>query len=407
MKKRIVITGVGVRCSNAETNEGMVDALRILKEGQCKINLYDTEKLRTNIGCQVQDKLKYEAKCDERTTAIAFEAIDNLYEDKDLQNMIQDNKKDVVFSFATSMSGNQNMMRYVESENKEDAEEYVYIVPDFINKVSQKLGVEGPVYTTMSACAAGTAAAGPVIDEIRAGNTEVAIVGGTDALTLFSTVGFSCLKAIAEDKCKPFDVDRNGINLGEASAFVVFEELEHARKRNAKILAEVKGYAMKNEAYHMTSPKPDGEGAYAVMKEALEDAEVELTNEFIYVNAHGTGTDANDSMEMKAIEKLFADNPNVYVSSTKALTGHCLGAAGSIELAISVMVLSHQFVPGTYRTKETIPTLENIKMPLQTLENQKVDYVLSNSFAFAGNTACIVLKRYEGWKRNCKKQETK
>lgn len=274
MRKRIVITGIGVRSSNAKNTEDLLVALKELREGQCNITLYDTQKLRSNIGCQIKEKLKYQTECDERTTAIAFEAIDDLYQDPEIEKLIRVNKYDVVFSFATSMSGNQNMMTYVDSKNPQEDENYVYIVPDFINKIGQKLGVKGPVYTTMSACAAGTAAAGAAIDEIRTGKTKVAVVGGTDALTLFSSVGFSCLKAIAKEECKPFDISRGGINLGEASAFLVFEELENAKARKAKIYAEVLGYAAKNEAYHITSPRPDGEGAYSVMKEALEDAEV-------------------------------------------------------------------------------------------------------------------------------------
>lgn len=393
MNKRIVITGIGARSSNAKNYSDLYDAVSKLREGQCEIDLYETNGLRSEIGCQIKDKLLYEDQCDERTTSIAFEAIDDLYRDKEIKKLVSDNKFDVLFSFATSMSGNQNMMRYVEEENKE--EKFVYIVPDFINKISQRLGVEGPVYTTMSACAAGSAAAGVAIDEMRKGTTSIAIVGGTDALTLFSSVGFSSLKAIAEGKCMPFDVNRGGINLGEASAFLVFEELEHAKARNARIYAEVMGYSAKNEAYHITSPRPDGEGAYIVMKEALEDAGITLTNENIYVNAHGTGTSANDSMEIKAIEKLFHNNPNIFVSSTKAMTGHCLGAAGSIELAISAMVLDKQILPGTLRTKETIATLDNIKLPIGVTESHPVDYVITNSFAFAGNTACVILKKFE------------
>ncbi len=398
MKKRIVITGIGVRVSNAKNYEELINSLKYLKEGQTEIELYDTKKIRSKIGCQIKEKLNYEEKCDERTTAIAFEAMDDLFCDKEIEKLIRDNREDIVFSFATSMSGNQNMMRYVDAEEEEkgSCEQYVYIVPDFINKISQKLGVAGPAYTTMSACAAGTAAAGVAVDEIRAGNTSVAVVGGTDALTLFSSVGFHSLKSIAEGNCIPFDKNRAGINLGEASAFLVLEEFEHAKARKAKIFAEVMGYSAKNEAYHITSPRPDGEGAYVVMKEAMEDAGITFTDETIYINAHGTGTKANDSMEIKAIEKLFQHNPNVYVSSTKAITGHCLGAAGSIELAISAAVLDKQFIPATFRTADVMETSGNIKIVTEKSEDRKIDYVISNSFAFAGNTACIILKKYNG-----------
>ena len=144
MRKRIVITGIGVRSSNAKNTEDLLVALKELREGQCNITLYDTQKLRSNIGCQIKEKLKYQTECDERTTAIAFEAIDDLYQDPEIEKLIRDNKYDVVFSFATSMSGNQNMMTYVDSKNPQEDENYVYIVPDFINKIGQKLGEKGP-----------------------------------------------------------------------------------------------------------------------------------------------------------------------------------------------------------------------------------------------------------------------
>lgn len=396
MEKRIVVTGIGVVSSNAGNEQEFVEALKELKEGQTEIDLYNTDGLVSKLGCEIKRPLRYENECDERTTAIAFEAIDDLYKDEVLKQMIADNSEAVVFSFATSMSGNQNMMRYVNSETPENDEDYVYIVPDFINKISGRLGVNGPVYTTMSACAAGTAAAGIAFDAIKNGETEVAVVGGTDALTLFSSVGFSALKAVAEDKCRPFDQERNGINLGEASAFIVLEELEHAVARGANIYAEIAGYAAKNEAYHITSPRPDGEGAYIAMKEALEEADINITDENVYINAHGTGTRANDTMELRGIEKLFPDQPNIYVSSTKAITGHCLGAAGSIELAISSLVLKHQLMPGTFRLDNPLDTEGRIHILGSETVHHPVDYVISNSFAFAGNTASIVLRKYVG-----------
>ena len=192
----------------------------------------------------------------------------------------------------------------------------------------------------------------------------------------------------------PFDKEIRRIVMGEGAGILVLEELKHAIQRKAKIYAEVVGYGATSDAYHITSPRPDGEGAYSVMKEALEDAEVKLKDENIYINAHGTGTMVNDQMEIKAIMKLFHDNSSVYVSSTKSITGHCLGAAGSIELAISALALKNQFIPGTYRTKEALETTENVKLPLGKSISHPIDYVLSNSFAFAGNTACIILKKY-------------
>ena len=204
------------------------------------------------------------------------------------------------------------------------------------------------------------------------------------------------MKSLAEGPCQPFDVDRTGINLGEASAFFIFEELEHAQRRGAVILAEVMGHCSKNEAYHITSPNPKGEGATIAMKGAFADAGVDLSSitEPIYVNMHGTGTVANDTMELLAIEDTFKDN-EVYFSSTKSRTGHCLGAAGSIELAISVLSLEQGKVYATINTQNPVEMPGNIHGIYG--DNCKVDfdYVVSNSFAFAGNTSSIVLKKYE------------
>lgn len=396
MKKRIVITGIGARCSNAKSYEEFVDVLKNVVPGQSKITLFNSEKLSTSVACQIQDGLKYHDLEDERTNKIAYEAIDELLKEKGIKKLLEDNQEDMILSYASSLSGNENMMGYIEStkDGNEENRELAYMIPNSVNKISRKIGIKGPVYTTMAACAAGTAAAGIGIDAIRNDETKVAVIGGADALTLFSTVGFHTIKSLSRGNCRPFDVDRDGINLGEASAFFIFEEYEHAKARNAKIYGEVLGYSAKNDAYHMTSPQPDGDGAYAVMKEAMRDANVEFTDEVIYINTHGTGTVANDEVELKAITRLFDKNPNVYISSTKSITGHCLGAAGSIELAVAAACLSEQFIPGTAHTQHVLETNDNIKIVISKSKEVSVDYVVSNSFAFAGNNACIILKKY-------------
>lgn len=398
MRRRIVITGVGVRVSNAKNYEGFISSIRGMVPGQSEITLFDTSNLRTNIACQIQDELKYQEDCYERTTKIAFEAIDDFLGKDGVAEVIKRHKDEIVLSYSTSLSGNESMMKYIhQTKNDENADtSHIYNIPNFINQLSARLGVSGPTYTTMSACAAGTAAAGIAIDEIRDGSANVAIVGGADALTEFSSVGFHSLKSLAPGECRPFDIDRQGINLGEASAFFLFEELEHALARNAKIYAEVLGYCSKNEAYHMTSPHPEGDGAYVVMKDALADAGLSIKDDMVYINAHGTGTKANDEMEFKAIKRLFGDCPNVYVSSTKSITGHCLGAAGSIELAVVIAALSNGFIPGTAHTDDILEQHDNIKIVAGSSPEVDIEYAISNSFAFAGNTSSIILKKYEG-----------
>lgn len=396
MPKRIVITGIGVRCSNARNYLEFIDALKNTIPGQSEITLFNTDKLSSKIACQIQDELRYPELDEDRINRIAFEAIDDLLEEKGIRQLVEDNKESVLLSYASSLSGNSYMMRYIESRkdgNTEDQEQ-AYIIPNSINHIVKKLGITGPVYTTMSACAAGTAAAGIGIEAIRNERTKIAVIGGSDFLAKFSTVGFHSLSTLAESNCRPFDINRDGINIGEASAFIIFEEYEHAMSRGADIYAEVVGYCVGNDAYHMTSPQPDGDGAYAVMKGAIKDANLDLTDEYIYINAHGTGTRANDEVELKAIQKVFKDNPNVYVSSTKSITGHCLGSAGSIELAAAVASLSNQFIPATAHSENPMETLDNIHIVIDKSISTTVDYVVSNSFAFAGNNSCVILKRY-------------
>lgn len=392
MRKRIVITGVGLRTSNAYSYKDWVQSMgETMKCGQREITLFNTSQLRTSIAGQIAEELKYKDQPIERTTQIAYEAIDDLLQDEDIKRLLKEEDGDVLFSYATSISGNEHVMRSFNSEGDEAAK-YVYEQIDYISYVREKLGIHGATYTTMSACAAGTAAAGVVIDAIRMGQSKVAIVGGTDALTYFTASGFHGLNSLSPSVCKPFDVNRTGINLGEGSAFFVFEEYEHAKARGAKMYAEVLGYAATNEAYHITSPRPDGSGAAQVMKEAMEDANIDFQVDNIYVNAHGTGTVANDEMELKAITEVFHDYKEVYVGSTKAFTGHCLAAAGCIELATSLATLETNTIMGMPNTKEPMPTQGNIHLVTEPIKDAKIDLLVSNSFAFAGNDACIILK---------------
>lgn len=391
--KRVVITGVGAKCSIANNYQDLLINLENKLLGQKQITLFNTDDLRTKIGCEIEEVID-QGGYFERVTNLALESIKDLEEHFDLKNIVDSLDGDIMFSYSSSLSGNELMMDYLAGKDKDNR--LIYDIPSFIDKLTRSLGINGPVYTTMSACAAGTAATGVVIDAIRQGEFEVAIVGGSDVLTYFSTAGFNSMKSLAEGPCQPFDTNRAGINLGEASAFFIFEELEHAQRRGATILAEVMGYCSKNEAYHITSPNPKGEGAANTMKNAFADAGLDLSSITgpIYVNTHGTGTVANDSMELLAIADTFKDN-EVYFSSTKSRTGHCLGAAGSIELAISILSLEQGMIYATINTQDSIETYENIHGIYG--DNYKVDfdYTVSNSFAFAGNTSSIILKKYK------------
>ena len=232
---------------------------------------------------------------------------------------------------------------------------------------------------------------GITFDMIKNDKVDMVIAGGADQMTEFSCVGFHALKSLSNYKCKPFDKKRDGINIGEAGAFFLVEELQHALDRNAKIYGEILGYGINNDAYHITSPSPDGEGAKASMKMALKDTGVELS-QIDYINAHGTGTELNDSMESKAINDLF--DHAVTVSSTKATIGHCMAASGALEFAAVLLAIKYGQVPPTLGLTDKMDECE--KMDYNTeLRDKNVEYAMSNSFAFAGNSASILVETYK------------
>jgi 3-oxoacyl-[acyl-carrier-protein] synthase II len=266
---------------------------------------------------------------------------------------------------------------------------------DFTNYAKEILGVKGASEIISASCASGTTAAGMALDYIRAGLCDCAVVGGVDSLSIVTAYGFNSLKSLSGGVCNPFDEERDGINIGECGALFLFESLEHAQKRNAKIYCEVAGYALGNDAYHITSPEPNGEGAYNTMKAALDDAGIKATD-IDYINAHGTGTTINDSMETKAIEKLFANvGKNIAVSSTKSLIGHCMGASGAVELASIILSMQYKKYIPMPNLKKNILNAENIQVSNKTFD-LNIDYAISNSFAFSGNSAALIVKSFKG-----------
>ena len=274
------------------------------------------------------------------------------------------------------------------------SDSFIAHMNDFSAYAKSLLGVEGSLSIVSSSCAAGTTAAGMALDYIRNGLSERAIVGGVDALSIVTAYGFNALKSLSADTSNPFDESRDGINIGECGAFFLFESLEGAKARGARILGEIAGYALGNDAYHITSPRPDGEGAYRVMQDALKDAGI-TPADIGCINAHGTGTLANDAMEMKALEKLFGDvGHEIALSSTKALLGHCMGASGAIELASVLLSLAEQKYIPMPRLATRIGDAQNLRLSDESF-TLDAEYAIKNSFAFSGNSAALVVRRYE------------
>jgi 3-oxoacyl-[acyl-carrier-protein] synthase II len=268
--------------------------------------------------------------------------------------------------------------------------------------VSMELGTRGPLTSECTACAASNMAVGDALDAIRLGRADVMLAGGTEAgITKVGIGGFGAMRALSrrndepEKASRPFDAERDGFVMGEAGAIVVLEELEHARKRGAKIYVEMAGYGLSSDAQHITEPDPTGRHPARAMHMAMEDAGIG-PDEIDYINAHGTSTPLGDASETRVI-KIALGEEKAYktpISSTKGATGHCLGASGAIEAIISVLSVQRNVVPPTINQEVADPECDLDYIPNESRE-AKVDVALSNNFGFGGHNACLVIRKFD------------
>ena len=257
--------------------------------------------------------------------------------------------------------------------------------------VAAAFGCAGLRLTAVTACSSSANSLGLAADFIQDGRADAMLAGGTDAHCKMTYGGFNALQALDPDVCLPFDRRRRGLSLGEGAAMFVLEEESHARRRGADIVAEFGGYGMSADAHHMTAPDPEGRGAVLAMRRALVEAGIEPAA-VDYVNAHGTGTPQNDPIETRAIKTVFGDHARrLAVSSTKSQIGHCLGAAGAIEILATVLALRHGFLPPTVNLEEPDPECDLDYVPRSARE-QRVRVALSNSYGFGGNNTSVVLR---------------
>jgi len=268
--------------------------------------------------------------------------------------------------------------------------------------ISIRYGAKGPNSATATACSASAHAIGDSFKIIERGAADMMICGGTEAtITPMGIGGFASMRALStrnDDPChasRPFDVGRDGFVVGEGAGILILESLEHAQKRGARILAEVVGYGMSGDAYHITQPAEDGDGAYRVMRAALKDAKL-APEQIQYVNAHGTSTPLGDVIETRALKRVFGDYAKkVAVSSTKSMTGHLLGGAGGLEAGISVLALQDQILPPTINLDTPDPECDLDYVP-KVARKADVEYALSNSFGFGGTNAALIFRRWGG-----------
>jgi 3-oxoacyl-[acyl-carrier-protein] synthase II len=268
-------------------------------------------------------------------------------------------------------------------------------------QVSILTGAKGPNSTSVSACASGTHSIGDAFRIIQHGDADVMIAGGAEAtIRPLAFAGFCAARAMStrndepEKASRPFDKDRDGFVMGEGAGVLILEELEHAKKRGANIIAEIVGYGMSGDAYHLTSPDPEGEGAARSMAHAIQDAGLK-PEDIDYINAHGTSTDLNDKFETMAIKKAFGDHAyKLAISSNKSMIGHLLGAAGGVEAVATAMTLKEQIIPPTINYETPDPECDLDYVPNEA-RRARIRAALSNSLGFGGHNATIVLKTYE------------
>jgi 3-oxoacyl-[acyl-carrier-protein] synthase II len=412
MKRRVVVTGLGLitACGNS-VNETW-DSLIAGKSGADYIKKFDTEKFDVKFACEVKDFdpltliEKREARRMGAFSQYAIFAADEAIKHSGL--IIDDSN---AFDIGTYIGSGIGDFWAIEREHEKllnDGPNRVspfFIVSAIVNlaagNVSIRYGAKGPNSATATACAAGAHAIGDSFRLIERGDADAMICGGAEsAITPMSVAGFNSMKALSKFNdnpkmaSRPFDANRDGFVIGEGSGILILEELEFAKKRGAKIHAEIVGYGMTGDAFHQTSPDDTGSGAIRVMNKALTDAGI-TPDKIDYINAHGTSTFYNDRGETKAIKEVFGEHSKkLAVSSTKSMHGHALGAAGGIEAVISIMTILNQKLPPTINYETPDPECDLDVVP-NVARDAKVDYVLSNSFGFGGTNACLIFKKYE------------
>jgi len=408
LQRRVVITGLGAVTPLGLNVEEFWANVIAGKSGVGLITRFDTTDFNVKIAAEVKgfDPENYldkkEARRTDRFVQFALAAAKMAVDDASL-TIDESNCEDVGVYIGSGVGGISTVEEQARTLfEKGPSRVSPFMVPMMISdmaagQVSIMLGAKGPNEATVTACASSAHAIGNAFNAIRYGRAEVMITGGSEAaITPLSIAGFQSARALStrndepEKASRPFDLNRDGFVMGEGAGILILEELEHAKRRGAKIYAELVGFGSTGDAYHITSPAPEGEGAKRAIIRALKDAGLQ-PDEVQYVNAHGTSTYYNDLYETKAIKAVFGYR--IAVSSTKSMTGHLLGAAGAIEAIITALTLEHQIIPPTINYETPDPECDLDYVPNRARES-KIDAAITNSFGFGGHNAVLVLRRY-------------
>lgn len=412
MNRRVVVTGIGLICGAGNTKEEVWSNLLAGVSRVGPISRFDTASFPVRIASEVQnfDPLKFiekkEIKKMDPFIHYAVAASQEAMDDSGLKVTPEESTRYGVY-IGSGIGG----FGVIEREHEKflkggPGRISPFFIPAAIvnlasGQVSIRFGLKGPNSATCTACSTGAHAVGDSFKIIARGDADAMLCGGAEAaITPMGVGGFAAMRALSTRNdeptraSRPFDLDRDGFVIGEGAGVLLLEELEHARRRGAKIYAEIVGYGMSSDAFHITQPSEDGDGAVRVMTNAINDAGIQ-PHEVEYINSHGTSTYYNDKLETLAIKKVFGDSAySILVSSTKSIMGHLLGAAGGVEAGVIALTLRYQIVPPTANYDTPDPECDLDYVP-HTARRVPVRYALSNSFGFGGTNAALLMKRYE------------
>ncbi len=412
--RRVVVTGLGALTPIGNNISSYWDGLISGKSGADLISYFDTSKFKTQFACELKgfDPLNYldrkEARKLDKFAQYAIVCSDEAIKDSSI-NFDKVDRTRVGVIWGSGIGGFETIQN--EMINFSDGDGTPRFNPFFIPKlipdiapgvISIRNGLKGPNFATVSACASSANSLIDSLNYIRLGYSDIIVSGGSEAgVTIAGIGGFNAVQALSKRNddpktaSRPFDLDRDGFVLGEGGGCLILEELEHAKARGAKIYAEIGGAGLSADAYHMTAPHPDGEGAISVMKNCLKDSNLN-PEDIDAINMHGTSTPLGDKAEAKAIKEVFGDHAyNININSTKSMTGHLLGAAGAIEAISCVLSIKNGIVPPTINHFNHDPEIDNkLNFTFNKAQKRKVSVAMSNTFGFGGHNACVLIKEF-------------
>lgn len=412
--KRVVVTGIGALTPLGNTVPEYWTALKNGVSGADSITLFDASKFKTRFACELKnfDPLQFldrkEARKLDRFTQTALIASDQAMKDAGItKENIDPERAGVIFGSGIGglITFQEEVMNFARGDGTPRFNPF--FIPKMIldiapGQISMRHGFRGPNFSVVSACASSTNAMMEAFNLIRLDKADIIATGGSESVIGEAGIGgFNAMKALSERNddpktaSRPYDKDRDGFVMGEAAGVVIFEELEHAKARGAHIYCEIAGAGASADAYHLTAPHPDGLGAKIVMSSALKDAGMR-PEDIDYINTHGTSTPIGDGAEIKAVQDVFGEHAyNLNISGTKSMTGHCLGAAGVVEILACILAVVEDVIPPTINHFTDDPEIDSrLNFTFNTAQKRTVRAALSNTFGFGGHNAAMIVKKY-------------